>query len=97
MRINVYAEELTDEVEIVEKRAENTGRRFFGVRVFLKSPEDLHSTPQDDDRSAITFWVPWTRREGYDVDLLRDIARAMTVATGDIMDRIEEYRQQVGQ
>lgn len=58
MRINVYAEELTEEVKIVEKKIED-GRTFFAVRLFLKSANELHFTPTDDDRSAITFWVPW--------------------------------------
>lgn len=50
MRINVYAEEITNEVEVVEKNG------FYGVRFFLKSHTDLHHVPNDDDRSAITFW-----------------------------------------
>lgn len=68
MRINVYAEELTQEVEIVTKEVndEKFGRRtFYGVRMYLKSPPELHSDPEDDDRSAITFWVPWTRKDGH--------------------------------
>jgi hypothetical protein len=59
MRINVYAEELTDEVVLVSKDVEDEefGKRtFYGVRVFLKSPPELHHSPEDDDRSAITFW-----------------------------------------
>lgn len=50
MRINVYAEEITLETAIVEK----DGHR--GLRVYLKSHPDLHNHPDDDDRSAITFW-----------------------------------------
>jgi hypothetical protein len=60
MRINVYAEEITNEVEIVTKQVD--GRQFFAVRLFLKSASELHHGQGDDDRSAITFWVPW--REG---------------------------------
>jgi len=57
MRVNVYAEEYpTDRrVERVRKTAD-TGRVFFGVRIFLESPDALHDSPDDDDRSAITFW-----------------------------------------
>ena len=64
MRINVYAEEMPDledrdgpAVQRFEKEAD-TGVTYFGVRIFLKSPDDLHDTPGDDDRSAITFWGP---------------------------------------
>lgn len=62
MRINVYAEELPDTlderaIQRVEKIAD-TGTTFSGVRIFLKSPDALHDTPEDDDRSAITFWGP---------------------------------------
>lgn len=56
MRINLYEEELTDEVRLVTKTAENTGITYYGVRFYLKSAPELHSTPQDDDRSAVTFW-----------------------------------------
>lgn len=49
MRINVYTEELTNEVEVIEKDG------FHGLRFYLKSPDTLHRG-DDDDRSAITFW-----------------------------------------
>jgi hypothetical protein len=55
MRINVYHEELTDEVRFVEKVAE-TGIVYFGIRMFQASAPELHHTPEDDDRSAITLW-----------------------------------------
>ena len=56
MRINVYAEEITSDVEAFEK-ADIGGRTMFGLRVYLKSHPDM-SPPhhQDDDRSAVTFW-----------------------------------------
>lgn len=56
MRINVYHEELTTEMEFVKKHVEKTGNTYFGLRIFLKSPPDLHHTSDDDDRTAITFW-----------------------------------------
>lgn len=68
MRINVYAEELTDETELVTKEVtdEKFGTRtFYGLRFYLKSPPELHHDPEDDDRSAITIWVPWTKAEGH--------------------------------
>jgi hypothetical protein len=56
VRINLYEEELTDEVRVVNKLAENTGITYYGVRFYLKSPPELHDTDDDDDRSAVTFW-----------------------------------------
>lgn len=58
MRINVYSQELTKEVKVVSKKAEDTGIIYHGVRLYLHSPDLLHHTEQDDDRSAITFWIP---------------------------------------
>lgn len=62
MRINVYAEELPDASDpratAVTSKLTDTGRTFFGARLFLKSPVDLHDEPGDDDRSAITIWGP---------------------------------------
>lgn len=73
MRINVYAEELTDEVELVTKHvddAEFGPRTFYGLRFYLKSPPELHHSEDDDDRSAITLWVKWTRAEGTDMSTI---------------------------
>ena len=58
MRINIYSQELTKEVGIVSKLADDTGITYFGVRMYLASPDILHHTEEDDDRSAITFWIP---------------------------------------
>jgi hypothetical protein len=57
VRINVYSQELTEEVELIEKKS-NTGVVYYGVRMYLASPDVLHHTPDDDDRSAVTFWLP---------------------------------------
>jgi hypothetical protein len=57
MRINVYSQELTKEVTAVSKVAD-TGITYFGIRMYLASPDILHHTTEDDDRSAITFWIP---------------------------------------
>jgi hypothetical protein len=57
MRINIYSQELTKEVELVSKMAD-TGITYYGVRLYLASPDILHHTAEDDDRSAITFWIP---------------------------------------
>lgn len=57
MRINVYSQELTDEVQVVEKTS-NTGLVYSAVMLMLHSSDVLHRPPQDDDRSAVTFWLP---------------------------------------
>lgn len=57
MRINVYSQELTDEVIAIEKRS-NTGIVYSAVQLVLHSSERLHHPPADDDRSAVTFWLP---------------------------------------
>lgn len=69
MRINVYSQELTSEVVSVSK-VSNTGRVYHAAQLILHSSPMLHHPPQDDDRSAVTFWLPRSssRRE--------DMARA---------------------
>lgn len=57
MRINVYSQELTDEVLLIEKPS-NTGTTYHAAQLVLHSSEQLHHPPQDDDRSAVTFWLP---------------------------------------
>lgn len=57
MRINVYSQELTDEVVVIEK-VSNTGLMYSAVQLILHSSDKLHHPPEDDDRSAVTFWLP---------------------------------------
>lgn len=57
MRINVYSQELTDEVQMVAKKS-NTGVTYHAAQLILHSSERLHHPPNDDDRSAVTFWLP---------------------------------------
>jgi hypothetical protein len=68
MRVNVYAEEMTDQVEIISKEID--GQTFTGLRLYLHLPvtQRIGNTeveqvkgpfihrPGDDDSSAITFW-----------------------------------------
>lgn len=65
MRINVYSQELTSEVQTVEK-VSNTGLIYSAVQLMLHSSPMLHHPPADDDRSAVTIWLPKSeaRREG---------------------------------
>lgn len=88
MRINVYAEEITDEVEVVTKEVEDNefGKRvFFGLRFFLKSPPDLHHSEEDDDRTAITMWLRWTRANGNDPQLISNLLTNMRGALEEII------------
>ena len=63
MRVNVYAEEMTDHVEIINKVIDGHG--FTGLRFYLHLPVTTPEgqvqgpfvhTPGDDDSSAVTFW-----------------------------------------
>ena len=68
MRVNVYAEEMTDRIEIVEKEG-YTGVRFYLELPVTTNPTDVMNggTPatirgpfihrlNDDDTAAVTFW-----------------------------------------
>lgn len=67
MRVNVYAEELTDRIEVVTKAVtdpDGKKHEFFGLRFWLKFPNQdwwVHRKldgEDDDDSSAITIWGP---------------------------------------
>ncbi len=72
MRLNIYAEELTLDTALVTKDA-STGRIYYGIRFYLKSPKALHHGENDDDRSAVTIWVPWTARRGHNPGLVQQL------------------------
>lgn len=57
MRINVYSQELTEEIVEIKKKS-NTGIIYSAVQFILHSSDRLHHPPEDDDRSAVTFWLP---------------------------------------
>jgi len=57
MRINVYSQELTNEVLLLAKES-NTGLVYHAAQLILHSSKRLHHPPEDDDRSAVTFWLP---------------------------------------
>ena len=57
MRINVYSQELTNEVISIYKES-NTGVVYRAAQLVLHSSDRLHHPPDDDDRSAVTFWMP---------------------------------------
>ena len=68
MRVNVYAEEMTDRVEIISKEID--GQRFTGLRFYLELPCTVQTGVDgvqnvsgpfihregDDDSAAVTFW-----------------------------------------
>jgi hypothetical protein len=57
VRINVYSQELTAEVLPISK-VSNTGIEYKAIQFVLHSSPMLHHPPADDDRSAVTFWLP---------------------------------------
>lgn len=74
MRINVYSQELTDEVQLI-KKVSNTGLTYSAVQLMLHSSEKLHHPPADDDRSAVTIWLPKSPlRRGQLANALRKMA-----------------------
>lgn len=96
MRINVYSQELLTDprgdapltdgeqyhpvIELVEQKS-NTGLTYSAVRLFLHSSERLHHPPMDDDRSAITFWLPQSRdRRNAFARSLRELADLVSAA-----------------
>lgn len=70
MRVNVYAEEMTDRIEIIGKEIE--GHTFTGLRFYLELPATVNGQnvsgpfmhrPGDDDSAAVTFWGKQDLRE----------------------------------
>lgn len=87
MRINVYSQELTPEVIYSEKES-NTGVRYAAAQLMLHSSPMLHHPPMDDDRSAITFWMPTSaaRREEM-AKAFEEIARLFRDGSGSLYGR----------
>lgn len=69
MRVNIYAEEMTDRMEIITKEID--GHTFTALRFYLELPCTIPAVgnnpgynvrgpfihrPGDDDSSAVTFW-----------------------------------------
>lgn len=84
MRLNVYSQELTNEVIHIEKES-NTGIVYSAAQLILHSSEKLHSSADDDDRSAVTFWLPKSsaRREEM-AQAFEEIAHIFRTAIGEI-------------
>lgn len=83
MRINVYSQELTSEVVVIEKES-NTGLVYSAVQIILHSSEKLHHPPYDDDRSAVTFWLPKSRKRRQELaDTFRRMALEVELAKSE--------------
>ncbi len=83
MRINVYSQELTSEVVVIEKQS-NTGLVYSAVQMVLHSSEKLHHPPEDDDRSAVTFWLPKSRKRRLELaDTFRRMALEVELAKSE--------------
>jgi len=63
VRVNIYAEEMTEKLEIISKEID--GNKFTGLRFYLELPATVNGKnyqgpfihrPGDDDSSAVTFW-----------------------------------------
>ena len=87
MRINIYAEEMTNRVEIVEKSTEDGD--FTGIRFYLHLPATVDGIqyqgpfihrPGDDDSAAVTFWGK------------RDLATALRKAL-DLLEQHYSFEQ----
>lgn len=74
MRVNVYAEEMTDRIEIITKEIDD--QKFTALRIYLELPTTVNfhgqqisvqgpfiHRPGDDDSSAVTFWGKKDLRE----------------------------------
>ncbi len=78
MRVNIYAEELTKNIDLIKKATE--GKEFYGIRLYLKSHPDLHHTSTDNDESAITIWIPHKKGRNdfnFVCDLLDEMSRKL--------------------
>jgi hypothetical protein len=96
----LYTEELTHDVMIVtaEYVSSRTGESMtnYGLRVYLKSHRDLHFTPHDDDRSAVTLWCGRRDDIGKLVQaMMRCYEECAALAAGD-GDRVQSAKSSIG-
>jgi hypothetical protein len=81
MRINVYSQELTSEVKLIAK-VSNTKVVYSAVQLMLHSSPMLHHPPMDDDRSAVTFWLPKSQERREELaKAFEEMARQVRIAT----------------
>jgi hypothetical protein len=83
MRINVYSQELTNETRLVAKKS-NTGVTYHAVQLMLHSSPILHHPPADDDRSAVTIWLPKSKARRQELSrTLTEMAYLVMTAPGE--------------
>ena len=73
MRVNVYAEEMTDRLEIISKEVE--GHTFTGLRFYLELPASFvkdgscpmgRPATRKDESQAVHYQAPFIHRPGDD-------------------------------
>lgn len=67
MRVNIYAEEMTDRIEIIEKEVE--GNKFTALRFYLELPAsfvDGRPAMARDEKQAYHYQAPFIHRPGDD-------------------------------
>ncbi|MDE2031371.1 MAG: hypothetical protein KGI58_03900 [Patescibacteria group bacterium] len=62
MRVNVYAEEMTDRIEIIEKTID--GQKFEACRFYLYLPTSYYRTPSDNVHPCLTNQKPHGELKG---------------------------------
>lgn len=89
MRINVYSQELTPEVISIEKDS-NTGVAYRAAQLVLHSTPLLHHPPADDDRSAVTFWLPKSESRREEMARAFERVAALFRAGGEPMSSVTQ-------
>lgn len=90
MRVNIYAEEFLNEIQVVTKEKRNRQGHILtwkGVRMYLYSSHRLNEQENADDRSAVTLWLPrsTTRR----IELANTLRKMGDLIENEIED--DEY------
>ena len=87
MRINVYSQELTSEVKLVSKKSDTGPSVYYAAQLVLHSSPMLHHSPQNDDRSAITIWLPKSKTRRQEMARAFDrIAEIFRTAPPEMLD-----------
>lgn len=85
MRVNVYSQELTSHHELVRSEGKNDAGEpavFYGIRLYLESAPTLHYTAEDDDRSAVTLWLP---KSAHRIEALAMTLESMAEAVRELL------------
>jgi hypothetical protein len=97
MRVNIYAEEMTDRVEIISKEID--GQRYTGLRIYLHLPVTLNpSKAMGGNEEPNTVQGPFIHRIGDDDSSAitfwgkRDL-RAVLVKALELLDEHSDERR----